>query len=116
MPFESTVPSTGSATRATALSQDAPGRIFTLEPGKSVTIRGARVTALGEAAPLGAFPYTQAERSVRRALLSQVRHVAFATWARRRQNQSLSRLTCQHDQAPQPAIVDLTTYAPFLAL
>jgi len=106
----------GDARNGIALSQDAPGRIFTLAPGKSVTIRGARVTALGEAAPLGAFPYTQAERSVRRALLTQVRHVAFATWARRRQNQSLSRLTCQHDQAPQPATVDLTAYAPFLAL
>jgi len=106
----------GNARSGIALSQDAPGRIFTLAPGKSATIRGARVTALGEAAPLGAFPYAQAERSVRRALLAQVRHVAFATWARRRQNQSLARLSCQHDQAPQPATVDLTAYAPFLAL
>ena len=50
----------GDARSGIALSQDAPGRIFTLAPGESVTIRGARVTALGEAAPLGAFPYAQA--------------------------------------------------------
>jgi hypothetical protein len=106
----------GGARSGIALAEDAPGRIFILPPGASVSIHGARVTALGESAPLGAFPYSQAVRSVRRALLSQVRHVAFATWARRRQNQSLSRLTCRHDQAPQPATVDLTTYAPFLAL
>ena len=99
-----------------ALAEDAPGRIFTLAPGASVTVHGVRITAVGEAAPLGAFPYAQAVPSVRRALLAQNRRAAFATWARRRQNQSLARLTCRHDQAPQPATVDLTAYAPFLAL
>ena len=33
-----------------------------------------------------------------------------------RENQSLSGLTCQHDQLPQPATVDLTDWLPFLAL
>jgi hypothetical protein len=99
-----------------ALAPDAPGRIFTLRPGESISIHGIRVTASGETAPLGSFPYPQAARSVRRALVAQARHIAFATWARRRQNQALSRLTCRHDQAPQPATVDLTGYAPFLAL
>ena len=99
-----------------ALAQDAPGRLFALPPGGRATLHGARVTALGETAPLGSFPYAQAAPTVRRALLAQSRHSAFATWARRRQNQSLARLTCRHDQTPQPATVDLTTYAPFLAL
>jgi hypothetical protein len=106
----------GGARGGLALAEEAPGRIFTLRPGASVSIHGTRVTVLGEAAPLGSYPYAQAAPSVRRALLTQARDAAFATWARRRQNQSLSRLTCQHDQPPQPATVDLTTYAPFLAL
>ena len=106
----------GGARGGLALAEEAPGRIFTLRPGASVSIHGTRVTVLGEAAPLGSYPYAQAAPSVRRALLTQARDAAFATWARRRQNQSLSRLTCQHDQPPQPATVDLTAYAPFLAL
>ncbi len=99
-----------------ALAQSAPARIFTMRPGESSTIRGAHVRALGEAAPLGSFPFRAAAPSVRRALLVQALDVAFATWSRRRQNQSLSRLTCRHDQPPQPATVDLTTYAPFLSV
>jgi hypothetical protein len=106
----------GGSRSGLALVQGSPVRIFALRPGASVSIRGARVTALGESAPLGSFPFKQAAPSVRRALLAQARDVAFATWSRRRQNQSLSRLTCRHDQAPQPATVDLTAYAPFLSL
>ena len=99
-----------------ALAQSAPARIFTVRPGESLTIRGAHVRALGEAAPLGSFPFHDAAPSVRRALLAQARDIAFATWSRRRQNQSLSRLTCRHDRPPQPATVDLTTYVPFLSV
>jgi hypothetical protein len=35
---------------------------------------------------------------------------------RRRQNQSLDALSCTHDQRPLPSAVDLTDWAPFLAL
>ena len=75
---------------------------------------GAR--QLGEIAPLGTFPYAQAAAAVRRALTAQEKEDAFGVWSRRRQNQSLGRLTCRADQLPQPANVDLTEYAPFLAL
>jgi hypothetical protein len=78
------------------------------------TPEGAR--QIGEQAPLGAFPYDQAKPAVRRALTAQEKEDAFAVWSRRRQNQSLGRLTCRADQLPQPATVDLTGYAPFLAL
>jgi hypothetical protein len=71
---------------------------------------------VGETAPLGSFPYAQAAPAVRRALTAQEKEDAFAVWSRRRQNQSLGRLTCRADQLPQPANIDLTEYAPFLAL
>jgi hypothetical protein len=99
-----------------ALTQEAPGRVFALAPGASVVLDGIRITALGEAGPLGTFPYAQAAPAVRRALADQQRRSAFADWARRRQNQALGRLTCRFDQLPQPATVDLTDWAPFLAL
>jgi hypothetical protein len=71
---------------------------------------------IGETAPLGSFPYAQAAPAVRRALEAQEKQDAFAVWSRRRQNQALSRLTCRQDQLPQPSSIDLTEYAPFLAL
>jgi hypothetical protein len=78
------------------------------------TPQGAR--QLGEAAPLGTFPYAQAAPAVKRALTAQEKEDAFAVWSRRRQNQALGRLTCRADELPQPANIDLTEYAPFLAL
>jgi hypothetical protein len=81
-----------------------------------VTIDGIKVTALGETAPLGSFPFAQAAPSVRRAFVAQERDAAFAIWARKRENQSLGSLTCQHDQPPQPATVDLTDWLPYLSL
>jgi hypothetical protein len=75
---------------------------------------GAR--QIGETAPLSTFPYAQAAPAVARALTAQEKEDAFSAWSRRRQNQALSRLTCRQDQLPQPANIDLTEYAPFLAL
>ena len=79
-------------------------------------IDGVQVTALGETAPLGAFPFAQAAPSVRRALVEEELHAAFAVWIRRRENQSLGSLTCSHDERPQPATIDLTDWLPYLSL
>jgi hypothetical protein len=91
-------------------------RVFGLAPGASARIGGVRVTALGEAAPLAAFPFTVATPAVRAALVRELKGAAFETWVRRRQNQSLDALSCTHDQRPLPSAVDLTDWAPFLAL
>jgi hypothetical protein len=91
-------------------------RIFALAPGASVTIGGVKVTALGEAAPLAAFPFALAAPAVRAALVRESKGAAFETWVRRRQNQSLDALSCTHDQRPLPSAVALTDWAPFLAL
>jgi hypothetical protein len=91
-------------------------RVFALAPGKSALIDGTKVTAVGEAAPLATFPASLAAPAARVRLLRELADGAFSTWLRRRENQSLQSLACQHDQAPQPDAVDLTDWAPFLAL
>jgi hypothetical protein len=91
-------------------------RIFALAPGASAKIGGVKVTALDEPAPLAAFPFALAAPAVRAALLRELKGAAFETWVRRRQNQSLDALSCTHDQRPLPSAVDLTDWAPFLAL
>ena len=75
-----------------------------------------KVTAVGEVAPLAAFPFVLAAPAVRTALVGELKAAAFETWIRRRENQSLDDLACSHDQLPQPAAVDLTDWAPFLSL
>jgi len=110
------VPWLGNAKTGLAIQGVAPGRLLALAAGAKVTIDGVAVTALGEAAPLGSFPFAQAAPAIRKAFVDQVKSGAFATWSRQRQNQSLGSLTCQHDQQPQPEAVDLTDWVPYLSL
>jgi hypothetical protein len=91
-------------------------RIFGLPAGKQATIDGVKLTPLGEAGPLGSFPLALAAPAVRAALVAEAKGAAFENWLRHRENQSLSTLACAHDQQPLPAAVDLTDWAPFLAL
>jgi hypothetical protein len=106
----------GNAKTGLAIQGAAPGRLLTLDAGAKATIDGVQVTALGEPAPLGSFPFAQAAPAIRKAFVDQLKKGAFATWIRQRQNQALGSLTCQHDQQPQPATVDLTDWAPYLSL
>jgi hypothetical protein len=99
-----------------AIQGVAPGRLLSLAAGDTAKINGVKVTALGEPAPLGSFPYAQAAPAIHKAFVDQLKSGAFATWSRRRQNQSLGSLTCQHDQQPQPEAIDLTDWAPYLSL
>ena len=84
--------------------------------GETTIVDGVKVTALGETTPLGAVPYATALPSIRVALVRELKQDAFAVWLRRRENRSLSAVACQHDQAPQPATVDLTDWLPYLSL
>jgi hypothetical protein len=110
------VPWLGAAKTGLAIQGVAPGRLLSLDAGATVTIDGVEVTALGEPAPLGSFPFAQAAPAIRKAFVDQLKGSAFATWIRRRQNQSLGSLTCQQDQTPQPEAVDLTDWVPYLSL
>jgi hypothetical protein len=91
-------------------------RVFALPAGKKATIDGVRLTALGEAGPLGSFPFALAARAARAALVAELKDDAFGTWVRRRENQSIDDLACTHDALPRPATIDLTDWAPFLGL
>jgi hypothetical protein len=91
-------------------------RIFGLAAGAQATIDGVKLTALGETAPLGSFPFALAAPAVRAALLGELKDDAFGTWVRRRENQSLNDLSCSHDALPKPATIDLTDWAPYLGL
>jgi hypothetical protein len=110
------VPWLGNTSTGLAIQGVAPGRLLQLDVGEKVKIDGVQVAALGETAPLGAFPFAQARPAVKKAFVDQERNTAFAQWVRARENQSLSGLTCRHDQLPQPATVDLTDWLPFLSL
>jgi hypothetical protein len=99
-----------------ALSTTAPGRVFRLRDGGHAMFGGVKVTAIGDAAPLGAFPLTAAVPSIRVALAAHAREDGFRTWSSQRQNQALNRLECAKDDLPQPAPVDLTDWLPFLSL
>jgi hypothetical protein len=91
-------------------------RIFGLAAGQTATIGRAKVTAIGEVAPLAAFPFELAAPAARAALVAELKAAAFETWIRRRENQSLGDLACTHDQLPLPSAVDLTDWASFLSL
>jgi hypothetical protein len=106
----------GTAKSGLAIQGVAPGRLLALAAGAKVTIDGVQVTALGEPAPLGSYPYAAAARPIRLAFGEEQRKDAFATWVRRRENQSLTSLACAHDQLPQPATIDLTDWLPYLSL
>ena len=110
------VPWLGNAAQGLAVDGVGPERVFALDAGRSVSVDGVKVTALGEPAPLGAFPLARAAPAIRRALAVEQKKAAFAIWLRRRQNQSLGGLACSHDEAPQPATVDLTDWLPYLSL
>jgi hypothetical protein len=106
----------GNARSGIAIGQQAPGRLFGLPDGASTVVGGVKLTVSGEVAPLGSFPFAQAAPAIRAAFIAQAKDAAFALWSRRRQNQSLPSLTCQHDDSPQPATVDLTNWLPYLGL
>ena len=110
------MPWLGNLRSGIAIQGQAPGRLFALAPGETVKVDGVKVTATGESAPLGSFPLALAAPAVRHAFVQQQRDAAFAVWLRKRQNQSIASLACQHDQNPLPATVDLTDWLPYLAL
>jgi len=110
------VPWLGNKRVGIAVQGVAPGRLFTLDAGETAVIDGVKVTALGETTPLAAVPYGTALPAIRVALVRELKQDAFAVWLRRRENQSLAGLACQHDQAPLPAAVDLTDWLPYLSL
>ena len=118
-PVRAAKPCRGSATcgAGSPSSGVAPGRLLALAAGRDGADR--RREGDGGSARRRRSARSRSRRLLPRfatALVAQERHAAFAVWARRRENQSLGNLTCQHDQPPQPATVDLTDWLPYLSL
>ena len=103
-----------------AIGSVAPPQIFDLPAGKKVKIRTAdgvfEVTAQDDTMPLGAFPVGIARNSVVEALRETSRRQLFERWFTRPLNDQLKNLRCADDQLPAVAVVDMTTFIPFLTI
>jgi hypothetical protein len=103
-----------------AIGSIAPPQVFSLPAGKKVKIRTAdgvyQVKALDQTMPLGAFPVGVARNSVVAALRETSRRQLFERWFNRPLNDQLKNLRCADDQLPAVAVVDMTTFLPFLTL
>jgi len=74
------------------------------------------VRPLGPPLPLGALPLGNVREAIRAALVAQAREAKYPTWIASQQSRSFSDAVCWRDQLPEPGIVDLTEYLPFLVL
>ncbi len=102
-----------------ALASSTPASVFTMPTGRSAelqTIEGRfTVRALDEAAVLEVIPPSLARPAVVRELQLEQRAEIYAEWTLRRQRGAESRLVCQKDRLPENGVVDLSSFAPFLA-
>ncbi|HEU6443676.1 MAG TPA: hypothetical protein VFL61_01315 [Gaiellaceae bacterium] len=110
----------GNRRRGLAIGSLAPPQVFDLPAGMKVRIRTAdgvyTVKATDDRMPLGAFPLGVARTSVVEALKETSRHRLFERWFTRPLNDRLKQLRCRDDQLPAVAVVDMTTFLPFLTL
>jgi hypothetical protein len=110
----------GNRTKGFALADDAPPQLFTLaQGGKWKTIRTMRgtfqVKALDDAVPLGALPLDLARQPIVNALQEIDRSDRYESWLVARERQLGAQAVCRRDVQPEPGVVDLTDYLPFLA-
>ncbi len=103
-----------------ALAASAPAALFRLPASVAslftTGLGSYSVTPLGAALPLGAVPLGLARPAIRTSLLSFARTQAYEDAARLRAQSALNRTTCLRDDLPNPAVVSVSTYLPFLAL
>jgi hypothetical protein len=107
----------GGRKRGLLLSAIAPERLFTGGAQRLWTPYGPlTVRPLGDAAPLGAVPFARARPAIITALKQFSRGEAYERWTESLQARALTTTICAHDDLPQPAAVELSTYIPFLRL
>ena len=121
-PFKVTpaAPWLGNRTSGFALAVAAPGALFRLPSAVAspftTGLGSYTVTPLDQALPLGALPLDQARPAIRTALRSFAKTQAYEDAARKRAESALNRTICLRDDLPNPAVVSVSTYLPFLAL
>jgi hypothetical protein len=113
------VPWLGNRTRGFALESGAPPQLFSIPQGRWRKIRTMRgvyeVRALDAPVSLGAIPFGLARPAVVTALLELARTDRYESWLLARQRVLDEQALCRRDVQPEPGVVDLTDYLPFLA-
>lgn len=104
-----------------AIASLAPPQAFGVPVGKKwVRVRTAdgllKIRSEDDAFPLGTFPLSVARPTIVAALKEIQRRQVFERWFTRPLSDGLDRLRCANDELPAVAVVDLTTYLPFLTL
>lgn len=109
----------GNRRRGFALEADAPPQVFTVAQGrwrKVRTMQGVyEVRALDSPVPLGALPFGLARPAVVTALQELARADRYEAWLLARERALDEQALCRRDVQPQPGVVSLTDYLPFLA-
>ena len=111
----------GNRREGLAIASLAPPQIFGIPVGRKwVKIKTPdgvlKIRSEDDAFPLGTFPLSVARPTVAAALKEIQRRQIFERWFTRPLNDGLDRIQCANDELPPVAVVDLTTYLPFLAL
>jgi hypothetical protein len=104
-----------------AIASLAPPQVFGIPVRKKWTrARTAdgviKIRSEDGAFPLGTFPLSVARPTVVAALKEIQRRQIFERWFTRPLADGLDQLRCANDELPAVAVVDLTTYLPFLVL
>jgi hypothetical protein len=103
-----------------ALATSAPAAVFAVPTGRRTTIRTAEgafvVEPRDDTTALGALPSALARAAVTRELRFERSADAYAAWTVRMQKRAESKLVCERDRLPSPAVVSLSSFAPFLSL
>ncbi|MFL5854353.1 MAG: hypothetical protein ACJ743_14935 [Gaiellaceae bacterium] len=109
----------GNRRRGFALESGAPPQLFTIGEGKWRKLRTMRgvyeVRALDAPVPLGALPFGLARPAVVTALQELARADRYQSWLLARERALDEQALCRRDVQPQPGVVALTDYLPFLA-
>ena len=74
------------------------------------------MTPFDQALPLGALALETVRPAIATALRSFARTQAYEDAARKRAESALNRTICLRDDLPDPSVVSVSTYLPFLAL
>ena len=110
----------GGARDGYAVSGTAPASVFSLLPGRTsriATLLGAfTVRPEGPAVALGSLPLRSVRAAIVSTLESSARARAVERWTIAEQRHELAIATCRGDELPEAAAIDLTQYAPFLAV
>jgi hypothetical protein len=104
-----------------AIESLAPPQAFSIPVGKKwARVRTAdgpiKIRSDDDAYPLGTFPVSVARPTIVAALKEIQRRQIFERWFTRPLADGLDNLRCSNDDLPGVAVLDLTTYLPFLTL